>query len=887
VTVAVGARAENSGSISPALAVVLRQAGCTLYGYDAREPVGVGLPELLLLERLARPGAGVLDDIVAEAAARADVEVSVLATFVAELRERGLLLADAAAAAPAGPEPDVGSRRDEPAAAFDDAERFVALTPLVFRVSPRGFELLDHDGAVLCRLDAVELVALDEFRSTVSKRDARERHRHAAGALALDDERFGTLVAALLRAGVLVGADTHDLGGRENMIAREIFVYYTRLCSASDEACAAAEDERRRDETMRTTRVPIVPIDGRGNPIPLALGMVLAHARAHKDGLLERHYQLIPDWITRPQRLEQRAGRPGVHLFSNYIWSHGQNLSFSEMVKRADPNNITVHGGPDTPKYEGDVEAYFRENPHVDVAVHGEGEATTAELLEALIGHVGDGRPDLSPLRDVPGLSFRDGDGVVRTDKRERVADLDDIPSPFLTGLFDVHVRAGASMAIVETNRGCPYGCTFCDWGSATLSRIRQFDIERVFAELEWCARHGLARLFLADANFGILERDVAIAERVAELKAEYGFPTLFSTNYAKNTTKHLRKIVGTLADAGILNQGLLSLQSMDADTLKTVKRSNIKLAKYEELAREFRNADLPLFVDLMMGLPGATTESFRNDLQSCIDREVTAKVYPTELLVNSPMNEPAYRTANQIETSAPLGSLVRTSRNADGTTRRALVVASSTFTREDYEQMLRLRHAFLVSENFGVLRQVSRYVRQETGIEELDLYERLRVDARTSPERWPALAFTLQLVPKLGTAPVSWALLIDEVRRYLTGELAVLDDDALGTVLRVQHALLPSRDRRFPLTLELPHDYAAWHRAMVETKDDGDFDWESRVPHLRAYGPATFTVDDPFDVCGRAMGVEIDENLHASWELASPVARAVSHEHQWDAEAS
>ena len=48
-------------------------------------------------------------------------------------------------------------------------------------------------------------------------------------------------------------------------------------------------------------------------------------------------------------------------------------------------------------------------------------------------------------------------------------------------------------MAILETNRGCPYGCTFCDWGSATLSRIRKFDLDRVFAELEWCAQHEVA----------------------------------------------------------------------------------------------------------------------------------------------------------------------------------------------------------------------------------------------------------------------------------------------------------------------------------------------------------------------------------------------------------
>jgi hypothetical protein len=383
------------------------------------------------------------------------------------------------------------------------------------------------------------------------------------------------------------------------------------------------------------------------------------------------------------------------------------------------------------------------------------------------------------------------------------------------------------------------------------------------------------------------MERDVQIAEKVAELKGTYGYPTLFSTNYAKNTTKHLSQIVGVLSNAGIINQGLLSLQSMDGEVLKTVKRSNIETAKYDDLAREFRAADLPLFVDLMLGLPGATQQSFRADLPGCIDREVTAKIYPTELLVNSPMNEPVYRTENRIKTSAPLGSLVKTSRNPDGSTKRALVVSTSSYTREDYEEMLQLRRAFIVADNFGVLRQVSRFVRQETSLPEIELYERLRLDARGRPEQWPALAFTFKVVPFLAMPPVSWRFLIDEVREYLTTELSIADDSALDTVLRVQHALLPARRRSFPLSLDLPHDYVGWHRAMLDVKDSGHADWEHHIPRLRDFPRARLTVDDPKDICGRALGCEIDESAHASWELGSPLARAVSHEHLWDAQAS
>jgi hypothetical protein len=869
---------DGTEAAAPTLVVALRAAELSLCSYDDRPSIPVGWPEVLLLEGLTQRGQRAADDVVDDVVGTTGSDARALRDLLAELRARDLL---PAAGAPVLTTTETPSPAPAPA---DDAE-FRAVTPQVFRLTSAGFEMLDHTGTVVVRLSAVELEATTQFRATSSVAAARERHRRACGELALAENAFASLIVRLVTGGAVAEASASVAEGRENRDARLIYGYYMSLTRAVDEACSAHESaERMREARTGTSRVRVVPMDDRGNPTPLALGMILAYARAHKDGMLGDHYQILPKWLTRPEAPLGGSDRPGLFFFSNYIWSHGHNLSLSEAVKRESPFSVTVHGGPDTPKYAADAEAYFRENPHVDIAVHGEGEVTTAEMLEALIGAVGDGPPDLAALHDVPGLSFRLGDQIVRTSDRPRLEDLDAIPSPFLTGLFDVHASAGTSMAIIETNRGCPYGCTFCDWGSATLSRIRKFDLQRVHDELEWCAQRGIARVFVADANFGIMERDVEIAEMVAELKARYGYPTLFSTNYAKNTTKHLKQIVQTLGDAGILIQGLLSLQSMDEGVLKTVKRSNIKTEKYDELAHEFRRAQLPLFVDLMLGLPGATKDSFRRDLQNCVDREVTAKIYPTELLVNSPMNEPGYRSLHRIETSAPLGSLVRESRTADGDTRRALVVSTASFSRADYDEMLQLRRTFIVSDNLGAIRQVSRFVRQESGIAEVDLYERLRDDARARPDLWPALAFTFRVVPFLGTPPVSWSLLIEELRRYATEVLGLREDSALGTALRVQHALLPTRGRTFPESLALDHDYVAWHRAMVDVKDSGHADWETRVPRLGEYGPGTFVVDDPHDVCGRALGTEIDENGHASWELASPVARAVSHEHMWDA---
>ena len=243
-------------------------------------------------------------------------------------------------------------------------------------------------------------------------------------------------------------------------------------------------------------------------------------------------------------------------------------------------------------------------------------------------------------------------------------------------------------------------------------------------------------------------------------------------------------------------------------------------------------------------------------------------------------MNEPAYRDEHRIETVAPLDELVKTAHSPEGAVKRSLVISTSSYTKADYAEMLHLRRVFLISENFGVLRQVSRFVRQETGLTEVDLYERLRRDPRARPDRWPLLDFAFRVLPFLGTPPVSWRLFIDEVRTYLTTSLGMVADSAMETVLAVQHALLPASDRTFPQSLQLDHDLASWSNAIVESKDSGVVEWTSTVPRLVDLGPATFTVDDPNQVCTLGVGFKLDDNLHAAWELDSPLARAVSHEH-------
>lgn len=723
-------------------------------------------------------------------------------------------------------------------------------TPVSLLTQAGQYLWYDHQGTLLLRLSLPELIALTIFSEPIDVESGRTMYLAQNNIDGLDAGEFDALLARMAGAGLLIPPRPRDnfeetpLFGTVNPVEVQALV----------DARVAAHDEKMADAGREM--VQVVPVNTGSGMAPASLGVVMAYAIAYEGGKLGDRFDFIPMFLTDEERLIERAAMPGVFLFSNYIWSVEENLRLSAAVKARNPANITVHGGPSTPSYVHDCEKFFAENPHVDVAVRGEGELTFSDMLDHLDTA---NTQNLDVLKDVAGLSYRTVDGLHRTADRERITDLNTIPSPFLMGLFDEFGSVKAA-AIIETNRGCPYGCTFCDWGSATLSRVRKFNLDRVFEELEWCAKHHIEDASIADANFGMLERDVSITEKIAELRGTYGYPRTVSINYAKNQVKYLRQIIEIMSAAEILAEGVVSLQTMDETTLKVIDRSNIKLDKYNELSTEFRRANLPLAADIMMGMPGSTPAAFSSDLQKCTDRDIRVRANATQLLPNSPMNEPSYREEHGIV--ALPGEIVK---------------QAATYTREQWGEMDDLRMAYYLLDSYGILRYVARYVRRETGMGEVAFYDQLQSEVARHPSDWPTIGIALRTLESYMAPPGSWGLFIAEVRRFVVERLGVTDDSGLRTALAVQLAHLPAAGRAFPYVLELEHDYVAWQDVLLNTREEGRReDWQDCIPRLSEFGPATLTIDDPNEICRRDVGKPkyfLDYNLR-TWELDSPVAR-------------
>ena len=359
--------------------------------------------------------------------------------------------------------------------------------------------------------------------------------------------------------------------------------------------------------TSRPYRILLIdPVYGRDTPfwfVPLGLGYIAAmlheqFAQACQVEILRQHDAVV-------SRL--RSERYDLVASTNYVWNTQLSNKYLSLAKSCHPETVTVQGGPHIQIAEPEVaEAYFQANPAVDYYVHGEGEETTVALVERLM----DANP---PDAAEPGLAFyRDG-CYVDGGRRQRIRDLDTIPSPYLGGWLDSFLADGYG-PIIETNRGCPFSCAFCNWGSATVSKVNRFSLDRVNADLEYIAERVQDNdaLLVADANFGILRRDLEIAEMIQSLWKRHHYPAhifLWHTKNASHRTIEIGKILGKKV------RFLMAVQSLNPEVLKNIKRSNIKLEAYEEIATHARESDLLTASDLIIGLPGEDLASIKRSL--------------------------------------------------------------------------------------------------------------------------------------------------------------------------------------------------------------------------------------------------------------------------------
>lgn len=379
--------------------------------------------------------------------------------------------------------------------------------------------------------------------------------------------------------------------------------------------------------------------------VPLNIGCLAATLERKFGDAVDVKLFKFPDRI-----IETLSEKPDVLAVSNYDWNVNLNKAIIRMARKQNPDVFVVMGGPNIRRRREGIQQFLEQNSYIDAYVLHEGEDAFAGIIEYLLGHGGHLQDTLVKKRvELPQVAYltHDDNSLVMGSLCPSIK-MKHIPHPsaWLSGHLDSYLnnKVFRLFPIIETTRGCPYGCTYCTaWGNnaiAGIKMIRQYDLGTVFEELEYIFKKAEQEFFLvlADANVGILERDLQIAERVRRLADQYGKITtlgLDTSQYMLQRNTEIHKILGNLSIP------VFAQQTFNEDILVNIKRKNVSFDRVKMLVDAVHAHGSSICTDLLVGLPGESKQAHINSIKMAFDANFDKfQIADIRLLHGSEMEE-------------------------------------------------------------------------------------------------------------------------------------------------------------------------------------------------------------------------------------------------------
>ena len=541
--------------------------------------------------------------------------------------------------------------------------------------------------------------------------------------------------------------------------------------------------------------------------LPYSVGCLWAYAQQHdwvksqftvRDIVFRRHD--IDAYVRDLESVD-------VAFFSLYMWNRNYTHHLAQAVRAKYPHCVIVYGGPEVPNPV--PKGWLDQHPWIDTVVLNEGERPFVDILHTVA----------------------EGGTVQSEYQGSRMDDLD-VPSPYTTGVFDAIVENNPNVqfnATLETNRGCPFSCTFCDWGSLTYSKIKQFPMHKVMAELDWMAENRMEYVTIADANFGVLyKRDMQITDRLIELQQDTGYPTVVNATWYKNSSDKVLEIVKKFARSGF-NRGMtLSMQSMDTTVLEAIKRKNMEISNLKQIFDQCNRQDIKSYTELILGLPHETYDTWCDGLCSVIEagQHCSIETWLCQILINAELNTPQQKEEHGIST-VTVYDYVTANYDDDGISETGELVNGTKYMST--EQMIEAWAYGWVIINFHCFGWSQVYTRlyNQNGMSYRKMYDKLvqqiKVDSGIVGETYREAIKTMDQFLRTGKGvPGGYNLLykgqsvfhshrkevIAFVDSVFTQEYLNLPNNQYHDLRKYQHAFTTDLTTNYPYSLQLKYNW-------------------------------------------------------------------------------
>lgn len=409
---------------------------------------------------------------------------------------------------------------------------------------------------------------------------------------------------------------------------------------------------------------------------------------------------------------------PDIFGVSLYVWNFELSLEVCKWVKETYPQCLVITGGPH--QYFNHRNDWFTSHWFIDASLPSDvyGELALCDLLDH---YAGVDKVDWNEVEQIiyP-LSFDRSiwqQSTKSTYKRLFKWDY----SPYASQAKHMRkyiekynkVRTHRLAWKFETTRGCPYSCTFCDWGGGISSKTIFKDIKYVKQDIDLIVQYSNSMIYMCDANFGIGgDRDVEIIQYLADKKNEKGATVFLYYGGVAKTNRHfgtIRKILEIEAKNLMSDFYKISIQTFDREVLENIKRTDLRKEEHWELQQFLKDTyGYNSQVELIIGLPGMTLDKWCEDFTEPYDRGVQAQVYEWHLLPESEAYNPVYRKKYNIETSKKLMN------HSEWHIPAEIVVSTNSYTPQEYKLMWIAYSIYILFYRGGVYKNVIKEIKRK-----------------------------------------------------------------------------------------------------------------------------------------------------------------------------
>ncbi|MEA1959659.1 MAG: radical SAM protein [Chloroflexota bacterium] len=334
------------------------------------------------------------------------------------------------------------------------------------------------------------------------------------------------------------------------------------------------------------------------NPIPpLSLSYLAAVLR--NDGVEVRIMDhLVSKYSPDKLKRELASFKPNIVGATCVTLNYPIAVRIMHVCKNFDPNIVTMLGGPHATFA---LKETLLRAPWIDLVVIGEGEWTTIELARAIAKG--------QDYHDVKGIAYRSNGKVARTEQREIIEDLNELPLPARELLPLSKYRALDAPCTVVTSRGCPFQCIFCSGPRLFGRRVRFRDPSLVLEEIEQIHKVlGFKKINIVDDTFTLNERHAkAVCKGIIDRNLKIKWNVFARADTVKPD------MLSIMREAGC-EWLLYGAESGNPEILRTIKKGTTPdiIRHGTKLATE---AGIKVFNSFIFGLPGETPETARESM--------------------------------------------------------------------------------------------------------------------------------------------------------------------------------------------------------------------------------------------------------------------------------